>query len=112
MTAKRYVLFSGCNYEGLGGWYDLKHTADSIEELVDHLLDSSNEGFDWFHIVDLIESKIVKEGRLQDICPHIVTYTVMDDIHDTGFIASGMSQAPDIYCRKCDKKISDIREII
>lgn len=48
---KKYFLFAGYNYYPSGGWRDYKGTYDTEVECYKFLL-SSNDNYDWYHIVD------------------------------------------------------------
>jgi hypothetical protein len=64
-TMKRYVIFSGFNYEAIGGWNDYDSEWDSLDEClarVSALLKTpvDSQGLrDWAHIVDLRDGSIV-----------------------------------------------------
>ncbi len=64
---KRYFLFAGDDYYPVGGIYDLVGTYDSVEECMSRLTypiiifdDIEIDEYDWYHIYDSQENKIIK----------------------------------------------------
>lgn len=54
---KRYLLFRGDDYYPMGGMYDFEGDFDSVSEAMIKLNDLS---YDWFHIYDLEEKRIIR----------------------------------------------------
>lgn len=52
---KRFLLFAGDSYYPIGGWRDIKGSADTIEEAQK----LNNNYYDWWHIVDSVSGDIV-----------------------------------------------------
>ena len=64
MIMKKYLLFGGRNYYLSGGWSDLKGTGDEVADLIETVA-MSEDGFDWWHIVDTATMKIIKEKKIK-----------------------------------------------
>lgn len=56
---KRYLLFAGYNYYPNGGWHDCKESFLSLDDVFNYLNNNNIDGCDWWHVVDLIDNKIV-----------------------------------------------------
>jgi hypothetical protein len=61
---KRFLLFSGHEYEGvIGGWTDCKADCTSLKKAQAAGDEMIKHGDDWAHIVDLNIGEIVSERR-------------------------------------------------
>lgn len=60
---KRFWTFSGDTYYPIGGMQDFKGSFDTKEEASAFLLKKFNMGFEWFHIYDSQECKVVMANR-------------------------------------------------
>ena len=51
MRLKRFLLFSGHDYEARGGWRDLMGSFESLDMAENEAANCMNH-YDWYHIVD------------------------------------------------------------
>lgn len=62
----RYLLFSGECYYARGGWHDSPRPFETLDEaikLAKHRVE--DHGHEWWHVVDLVEMKIVARSDKQ-----------------------------------------------
>lgn len=60
---KRYLIFGGSHYYPSGGWRDLKHTTDSLDEARGFKVAFMQESLVWMHIVDTLTMEIIEEAE-------------------------------------------------
>ena len=60
---KRYLLFHGTHYYPSGGWEDFHDSYDSVADAEAEIKTRKAEEYfwDWHHIVDSVEGKIVEQ---------------------------------------------------
>ncbi len=60
---KHFAVFAGEEGNTLGGWSDFCEVFETVDEAASyarkHMLE---EGYDWWHVVDLYQMTIVSEG--------------------------------------------------
>jgi len=63
----RYLLFAWENYEATGGMTDLADKNDSIDKCIESFkILMKRMDFEYYHIYDTVENKIVKKGDWSD----------------------------------------------
>lgn len=108
-SMKRYIIFSGSEYDRCGGWGDFRMSGDDPDQLVSDLLDCDgwrcSEDY-WYQVVDLTRGEVVKSGNLRELrqerCKHVNTYMVSPPSADqSDILVSGAYRVPGKYCQDC-----------
>lgn len=67
MVIHRYLLFCGRQYDSSGGWLDFDGAFDSADEAAAVGAcggrDQSCARYGWWHVVDVVEGVVVKQGE-------------------------------------------------
>ena len=61
---KRFLCFASEDYAEQGGWNDLVHTADTVDEATAWLRDRMSPGsYDWWDVIDVTTGELVANWR-------------------------------------------------
>lgn len=59
----RYLVFAGHHYYSDGGMNDWIATCDCLEDVTGILKNNMSNNYDWFHVFDIEERKVVERGN-------------------------------------------------